>query len=320
MACPSRRARRSSGQFHAQSGRQAGSGPGWQAEGSAPPPALPPALPYTLAWGSSGQNSWHWGHESPAPPFPHTAHPALWRHRRQIQAGNHSGQRRRGSPREAAPDAVAEWKNIRRYGQSACSQAGGESRSQSQIPLLMGLYALRMRLIFRKESPQARGACAPSKNSQKKWGGIAAARNLWREEGDLLGCLLRLLCVLLHAFLPALLAFLHELLRLLPLLRSEHGIDLRPGTLLLHNQVSGELSLFAGEGAGFGLIEGSVDICVLRLFILTELLHQGFDPGLSIGHDAFDLGLLGLSQVQLPGHAFQHPTTMAAKTPAGTLC
>jgi len=29
--------------------------------------------------------------------------------------------------------------------------------------------------------------------------------------------------------------------------------------------------------------------------------------------------LLGLSQVQLFGHAFQHPTVMAAKTPAGML-
>jgi hypothetical protein len=150
--------------------------------------------------------------------------------------------------------------------------------------------------------------------TEEKKGGIAAAQPLEGGEGDLLCCLLRLFCVLLHAFLPALLAFLHELLRLLPLLRSKHGIDLRPHAFFFDNQVSRKLGLFAGERAGLVLVKSAVDVGVFRLFILAELLHQGLDLGLLVGHDAFDLGLLGFSQVQLFGHVFQHPTVVAAKT------
>ena len=153
-----------------------------------------------------------------------------------------------------------------------------------------------------------------TKAFQQKKGGIAAAQPLEGGEGDLLGCLLRLFSVLLHAFLPVLLAILHELLRLLPLLRSKHGIDLRPHALFFDNQVSRKLGLLAGERADLVLVKCAVDAGLFRLFILAELLHQGLDLGFLAGHDAFDLGLLGLSQVQLPGHAFQHPTVVTAKT------
>ena len=46
---------------------------------------------------------------------------------------------------------------------------------------------------------------------------------------------------------------------------------------------------------------------------------MGLDPGLFASHDALDLGLLDLSQVQLPGHMFQHPTIVAAKAHASLL-
>jgi hypothetical protein len=153
-----------------------------------------------------------------------------------------------------------------------------------------------------------------SKNCPTKKGGIAAAQPLEGGEGDLLCWLLRLFSVLFHAFLPALLAVLHELLRLLPLLRSKHGIDLRPHAFFLDNQVSRKLGLLAGERAGVVFVKCAVDAGLFRLFILAELLHQRLDLGLLAGHDAFDLGLLGLSQVQLFGHVFQHPTVVAAKT------
>src|SRR5580765_5720993 len=58
---------------------------------------------------------------------------------------------------------------------------------------------------------------------QKKGRHRCRPQPLEGEEGDLLAwCLLHWLCVFLHALLPPLLAILHELLRLLPLLRSEH--------------------------------------------------------------------------------------------------
>src|SRR5207302_4087480 len=104
--------------------------------------------------------------------------------------------------------------------------------------------------------------------------------------------------------------------RLLPLLWSKHGIDLRPHAFLLHNQVSHKLSLFIGEGAGLVLVKTSVYVRVFRLLILAELLHHWFDSGLFVSQNAFDLGLLGLSQVQLLRHMFQHPTIVAAKAHA----
>src|SRR4051794_8884560 len=116
-----------------------------------------------------------------------------------------------------------------------------------------------------------------------------------------------------------LLAFLHKLKRLLPLLWSKHGIDLRPHAFLFHNQVSHKLGLFVGEGAGLVLVKASVYVCIFRLLILAELLHHRLDLGFFISHDALNLGLLGLSQVQLLGHVFQHPTIVAAKAHATML-
>src|SRR6478736_445729 len=102
------------------------------------------------------------------------------------------------------------------------------------------------------------------KSVRQKKGGIAAAQPLEGGEGDLLGCWLRLFGVLLHAFLPALLALLHELKRLLPLLRSKHGIDLRPHAFFLDNQVSRELGLFAGERAGLVLVKSPANVGLFR--------------------------------------------------------
>jgi hypothetical protein len=94
------------------------------------------------------------------------------------------------------------------------------SRGKRTLPL--------MTLIQKKRRIQCCVGMGCNTMSSKKMGGIAAAPNLWREKGDpfLVWCLLCWFCVLLHAFLPALLAFLHELLRLLPLLRSEYGKNL----------------------------------------------------------------------------------------------
>src|SRR3984957_3210786 len=123
--------------------------------------------------------------------------------------------------------------------------------------------------------------------ARKKWAASLPPEPLEGGEGEiLLCCLLLLLCVLLHALLLMLLAFLHKLKRLLPLLWSKQGIDLRPCAFLLHNQVSHKLSLLAGEGAGLVLVKTSVHVCVFRLLVLAELLHHGFDLGLFVSHDA----------------------------------
>jgi hypothetical protein len=79
---------------------------------------------------------------------------------------------------------------------------------------------------------------------------------------------------------------------------------LRPHAFLFHNQVSHKLGLFIGEGAGLVFVKASVDICVFRLLVLAELLHHWLKLGFFISHDALDLGLLGVSQVQLLGHMF----------------
>jgi len=85
-----------------------------------------------------------------------------------------------------------------------------------------------MTLIQKKRGIQRCVGIGCNTMSVKKNGRHCCRPQPLEEKGDpfLVWCLLCWFCVLLHAFLPALLAFLHELLRLLPLLRSEYGKNL----------------------------------------------------------------------------------------------
>jgi hypothetical protein len=116
--------------------------------------------------------------------------------------------------------------------------------------------------------------------------------------------------------LPALLSFLHQRDRLLPLIGRKYGENLRLGTRSLDREVAHQLGLLVGEGAHPGFVEGAGCIAILGQAILAKLLPEGLSFGLLRLQDVLDLSLLRLSQVKLRGHALEHPTAMAAMSAA----